>query len=162
MDFHEVYNNHQKLVWNLISRFVFTKEDREDLFQDVFIKIHKALPKFKGESKIETWIYRITINTGINYAKKQQRQRFLGDLLRKSGIVRDKEEDISQKVETGNSLLKPLESLNPKQRMIILLAEVQEMNLVEIAEHMKIPVGTVKSNLHRAKEILKKEVIIDE
>lgn len=156
MDFHEIYTNHKELVWNLISRFVFTKEDREDLFQDVFIKINNALPRFKGESKIETWIYRITINTGINFAKKQQRDRFIGDLLKKSGIIKTSEDDSSSRIEANDTILKPLEKLNPKQRMVLLLAEVYEMDLKDIGEHMNIPVGTVKSNLHRAKEGIKK------
>ncbi|OGC04976.1 hypothetical protein A2276_03370 [candidate division WOR-1 bacterium RIFOXYA12_FULL_43_27] len=160
MDFHEVYNSQKELVWKLVSRFVFTKEDREDLFQEVFIKIHNALPRFKGDSKIETWIYRIAINTGINYAKKQQRYKFIGDLLKKSGIIKSQEEDSSDRIEAADTLLKPLEGLNPKQRMVLLLAEVYGMDLKEVADHLNIPVGTVKSNLHRAKEELKKWITI--
>ncbi|OGC43641.1 hypothetical protein A2548_04350 [candidate division WOR-1 bacterium RIFOXYD2_FULL_41_8] len=66
--------------------------------------------------------------------------------------VEDKEPEIE------GSLLRPLEKLNSKQKMILLLAEVEELPLAQIAENMNIPIGTVKSNLNRAKEIMRKSL----
>jgi len=67
-------------------------------------------------------------------------------------------EDEAPEPATDLEELKPLKKLNPQQRMVLLLAEVEEKKLEEIAEIMKIPIGTVKSTLHRAREIIKKEV----
>jgi len=155
IEFSLLYDNHKEMVWKLISRYVFSREDREDLFQEVFLNIHNALPKFRGEANVETWLYRITINAAINYVKKQNFNRKLQQILESLRIV----EEISPAEIDELSL--PLAKLNPRQRMILLLAEVEEKSLEEIAETMGLPVGTVKSNLHRAKEIIKKEVVKD-
>jgi len=155
VEFTEVYSAHKDFVWRLTSKYIFSKEDREDLFQEIFINIHKALPHFRGDSSINTWIYRIAANTSINYLKKQNRYKWLKNMLNGLKII---EEEV-QTVEIDLQDFKPLEKLNPQQRMIFLLFDLEEKKLDEISEIMKIPIGTVKSNLHRAREIVKKEVI---
>ena len=153
-DFSTIYNEQKENVWRLVSRYVARQQDREDLFQEVFLKVHQALPRFRGDSAPGTWLYRITVNTAINYVKKQQRYKLLTDLLAKLRF----EESIPTSDVEATSLLKPLEKLNPQQRTILLLADVEEKKLEEIAQLLGLPLGTVKSNLHRAREIVKKEV----
>jgi RNA polymerase sigma-70 factor (ECF subfamily) len=154
IEFDLLYENYKAMIWSLISRYVFNREDREDLFQEVFLNIHKALPKFRGEAKLETWLYRITINAAINHGKKQGRYKWLKKALSALKLVEDEEQAAAADIRE----LKPLAKLNPQQRMVLLLAEVEEKKQEEIAGIMGIPIGTVKSNLHRAKEIIKKEV----
>lgn len=154
LEFEEVYDNYKKKVWMLTSRYLASAHDREDLFQEVFIKVHKALPKFRGDSSIDTWIYRITANTAINYLKKHKRYKLLKSMLEKMRVIKsdcpaEREEELK---------FKPLEKLNPQQRMIIILHDVEDKKLEEIAEILKLPVGTVKSNLHRGRDILRKEL----
>lgn len=156
MEFSLVYEQHKKLVWRLVSRYVGSQHDREDLFQEVFLKISKAFPKFRGEAKIETWIYRISANTAINFVKKQQRYSWFKKTL--EWIGKEEEEEKEREEDKEEVLFRPLKKLNPKQRMILFLAEVEERKLEEIGGMLGLPVGTVKSNLHRAKEILKKEL----
>jgi len=154
LDFAGVYADSKDKVWKLVSRYVFLREDREDLFQEIYLSVHRALPRFRGEASIHTWIYKITVNTAINYVKKQNRHKWFKKML---GSLRIMEEEV-QEVAADVLTLKPLEKLNPQQRMILILSDVEEKKLEEIAEILKIPVGTVKSNLHRAREIIKKEV----
>lgn len=153
-DFDQIYNAHKEKVWQLVSRYVPAQQDREDLFQEIFLNVHQALPKFRGEASLETWTYRITVNTAINYVKRRKRYKLLTGLL--AGL-RFEESIPSSEVEVSR-LLKPLEKLNPQQRTILLLADVEERKLDEIAKIMGLPIGTVKSNLHRAREIIKKEL----
>ncbi|MCX5751090.1 MAG: sigma-70 family RNA polymerase sigma factor [Candidatus Saganbacteria bacterium] len=153
-DFSGIYITYKQKVWGLVSKYVSTCHDKEDLFQEVFLKVHKALPKFRGEAEVGTWIYRIAVNTAITFLQKQKRYRLLKDLLDKMRVFEAEEADLSV---TGE-LYGPLEKLNPKQRMILVLAEVEEKKLEEIAQTLNLPVGTVKSNLNRAKEILRKEL----
>jgi RNA polymerase sigma-70 factor, ECF subfamily len=153
-EFDRVYSDHRELVWRLVTKYVAGQHDREDLFQEVFLKVHQALPRFRGESALETWLYRLTVNTAINYVKKQQRYRLFHQLL--AGLRLEASIPTSD-VEATN-LLKPLEKLNPRQRTILLLADVEEKKLEEIAVLLNVPVGTVKSNLSRAREIMKKEL----
>jgi RNA polymerase sigma-70 factor (ECF subfamily) len=154
-EFERVYVEHKEQVWKLVSNYVASRHDREDLFQEVFLKIYRALPKFRGESSISTWIYRITVNTALNYLKKQKRYAAFKDLLSRFRLVdvEDKAEDQGRE-----GIFKPLKKLNPQQRVILTLADVQEKKLEEIAQTLNIPLGTVKSSLHRAREIIKKEL----
>lgn len=154
-EFDLIYSEYKEKVWKIVARFVFPREDREDLFQEVFLKVHAALPRFRGEAKLETWLYRIAVNASINYVNKQNRKRKLQKLLENLRIL---EESLPFEFD---ELSLPLAKLNPQQRMILLLAEVEEKSLEEVAEIMGFPLGTIKSNLHRAKGIIKKEVIKD-
>ncbi len=153
-DFESVYEEHKANVWKLVSRYVFTREDREDLFQEVFINVHKALPRFRGESAVGTWLYRIGVNSAVNYLKKRDRQRKVVEVLSRLRLVDTAEPETG----TGASLEKPLSKLKPRQRLIVTLSDIEEKKLEEIAEIMSLPLGTVKSTLHRAREILRKEL----
>ncbi len=158
-DFSRIYAEHKESVWKLVSRYASSEQDREDLFQEIFLKIYKALPRFRGEAKLNTWIYRITVNTALNYLKKRKRYAGLKDILSKFRFIEEKEDFVPKDVSPREEKLsKPLKKLNPLQRMILVLADVEEKKLEEIAGTLNIPLGTVKSNLHRAREIVKKEL----
>jgi len=153
LEFASLYEAHKEKVWRIASRYVFEREDREDLFQEVWLAVHKALKNFRGEAKVETWIYRVTVNAAINYAKKQTLYRKGRQILAALRVVYE------HPPEAVDDLSVPLSKLNPRQRMVLLLADVEERPLEEIAELTGLPIGTVKSNLHRGREIVKKEVM---
>ncbi|MFA6169641.1 MAG: sigma-70 family RNA polymerase sigma factor [Candidatus Margulisiibacteriota bacterium] len=152
-DFARLYAEHKMLVWQIVSRYGSAREDREDLFQEIFLAVHKALPRFRGEANIKTWVYRIAVNTSINHAKRQALYRKGRQILATLRVIDE------PAPEAADDLSGPLAKLNPRQRMILILAEVEERSLEEIADLTGLPVGTVKSNLHRAREIVKKEVM---
>ena len=154
LDFGAVYEEHKGNVWKLVSRYVFTREDREDLFQEVFINVHKSLPKFRGESAVGTWLYRIAVNSAVNHLKKRDRHRKVIEVLSGLRLV----ETVEPNLDEGSSLEGPLAKLNPRQRMIVTLSDIEEKKLDEIAQIMSLPLGTVKSTLHRAREVLRKEL----
>jgi RNA polymerase sigma-70 factor (ECF subfamily) len=154
LDFSVIYNQYKELVWKLISKYASNRQDREDLFQEVFLKIHQGLKKFRGEAAPETWIYRIAINTSITHLKKQKRKETFHNVLKLLHVA----DEVDAPEPKDDSVWKPLAKLNPLQRSILLLADVEEKKLEEIADWLKIPLGTVKSNLHRAREIIKKEL----
>ena len=158
LDFEAVYSEHKGNVWKLVSRYVFTREDREDLFQEAFINIHKALPRFRGEAAVGTWIYRITINSALNHLKKRDRHKKALQVLSALRIIETEEPAAGDEA----LLEKPLAKLNPRQRLIVMLSDVEEQKLEEIAQLMSLPLGTVKSTLHRARAILKKELSQDD
>lgn len=159
-DFDRVYEENKEMVWKLASRYALSQPDREDLFQEVFLRVHKALPKFRGEAELKTWIFRIAVNTSISHLKKQKRYKKLKEILERFRVVEVREQEEANT--TFEKLSRPLSKLNPLQRMILILADVQEKELKEIAQILKLPLGTVKSNLHRAREIVKNEVMKDD
>ncbi|MBN3033630.1 MAG: sigma-70 family RNA polymerase sigma factor [Candidatus Saganbacteria bacterium] len=154
LDFETVYQEHKGNIWSLVSRYVFTAEDREDLFQEVFINVHRALPRFRGESAVGTWLYRIAVNTAVNQLKKRDRHRKVIEVLSGLRLIEAEEPAAG----AGFSLERPLARLSPRQRMVVTLSDIEEKKLEEIAALMALPLGTVKSTLHRAREILKKEL----
>jgi RNA polymerase sigma-70 factor (ECF subfamily) len=155
--FSQLYQQYKEQVWRWVSRYV-PAADREDLFQEVFLRVHRALGGFRGEAAFSTWLYRLTANTALNYLKKQQRYQLLKEALAALKIEPFHQEE---KKEEGLAEI-PLTKLNPKQKMILVMFDVEERSLEEIAHLLKLPLGTVKSNLHRAREIIKKELRTNE
>jgi RNA polymerase sigma-70 factor (ECF subfamily) len=154
-EYSKVYSDNKEMVWRLISRYVTSHSDKEDLFQEIMLNIHRALKGFRGESALETWIYRISVNTAISFLKKQERHKKLVEVLKRFSFAEAAGEP---NVGEEDKVLLPLEKLNAQQRMILLMSDVEEKKIEEIASVLKLPVGTVKSNLFRAREILRKEV----
>lgn len=154
-DFKEIYESNKNTVWQIASRYIASPHDREDLFQDIFVNVHKALPKFRRESAVSTWVYRIAVNTAINYLKKKKRQEKLHSIFSMFRQANDE----PRYLESSEELLKPLEKLNPRQKMVVVLADIEEKSLAEISAILRLPVGTVKSNLFRGREIVKKELM---
>jgi len=157
IDFNQVYTDHKEFVWRLVSRYANSRQDREDLFQEVFLKVHRALPGFRGQASIQTWLYRITVNTSLSFLKKRNSYKKLKEVLSSFRLV----EVEHVKEGADESIWQPLNKLNPQQRMILIMSDVEEKKLEEIAQILIIPVGTVKTNLHRARETVKKELIED-
>ncbi|MBK9801179.1 MAG: RNA polymerase sigma factor [Bacteroidetes bacterium] len=75
MNLEELYKEHKNLVFNLALNYVQNVQDAEEITQDVFVTIHFSLHSFKAESKITTWIYRITINKSLDFIKARQRKK---------------------------------------------------------------------------------------
>ena len=119
------------------------------------MNVHRALPGFRGESSLSTLLYRISANTAINHLKKRDRHRQVVNVLANLRIIETEEPTA---VETS-LLEEPLKKLNPRQRMVLVLADAEEKKLEDISAIMKMPLGTVKSTLSRAREIVKKELM---
>ncbi len=154
LDFNEVYQASKDNVWKLVSKYVYTKEDREDLFQEIFLSVHKSLHRFRGDSALNTWIFKIAVNTSLNHINKQKRYKLLKNVL--SGFRPIENDQIV--VEADIRMFAPLTKLNPQQRMVLILSDIEDKTLAEVSEITSLPVGTVKSNLSRARGIIKKEV----
>jgi RNA polymerase sigma-70 factor (ECF subfamily) len=75
MEFKNIYEQHKRMVFNVALHYVWKREDAEEVTQDVFIKVFEGLNQFRSESQLRTWIYRITVNTAIDFLKAKQRQK---------------------------------------------------------------------------------------
>ncbi|MFA5103851.1 MAG: sigma-70 family RNA polymerase sigma factor [Candidatus Margulisiibacteriota bacterium] len=155
-DFSQVYAKYKDKIWGLISKYAPARHDREDLFQEIFLKVHKNLDRFRGDSDIGTWLFRIAVNEAINFGRKKGRLLKLEQVVEKLNIFKKAQEP--EEIEEDIRKWAPLKVLNQKQKLILIMAEVEEIKMSDIAKYMKISEGTVKSNLFRAKEILRKEI----
>ncbi|MBM3248702.1 MAG: RNA polymerase sigma factor [Candidatus Omnitrophica bacterium] len=163
--FHQIYKATSGFVYNVAHRVTNSREDAEDVTQEVFLKIHKNLNNFQFRSSFKTWLYRITVNTAINATKKTSKDlsrradfdkaiQSLGATPQESGVDKEANE---LKVKAL------LDKLNPDQRACVVLREMQNLSYEEIARTLKINLNTVRSRLKRARETLlafaNKEVI---
>lgn len=160
--FKELYTLYSAKVYNTALSYVQNENDAEEITQDVFVKIHKNASKFKGNSSVNTWIYRITVNTSLNVIKKRKRFSFLSftnqndektqkdvpDFVHPNLILENKEE--------GILIFKAIKKLPETQQTAFILAFVEELPRQEIAQIMETSLKAVESLLQRAKTNLKK------
>ncbi len=155
---------YQQMVFRTALGFVHSKEDAEDITQDVFIKAYTSLSTFKGESEFSTWLYRITLNTAINFSNKNKFKMLYDDIENAlSGIFNraSDEKSIQQQLEANENtrkIEKAINSLKEKQKTAFILSKYEELPQKRIAEIMKTSEGAVEQLLQRAKSNLQKKL----
>ncbi len=161
MSFEEIYHEHKKQVFNLALQYVQNIEDAEEITQDVFVNIHHSINNFKEESKISTWIYRITINKSLDYIKAKRRKKRFGFLTslfyEDSGEVKHDVPNfdhpgvqLEHKEAIANIFLH-INLLPPNQKTALILNKIELKSQNEIAEIMNISPKAVESLIQRAK-----------
>jgi RNA polymerase sigma-70 factor (ECF subfamily) len=158
---------YQQRVINLISRFVKNHADALDVSQETFIKAYKALPNFRGESAFYTWLYRIAVNTAKNHLTVQSRKITKSDydvteIEQIEGNMTLTEqttpENLLIKDELQETVLNTIENLPEDLKSAIMLREIEGLSYEEIATVMECPVGTVRSRIFRAREIIDNKI----
>jgi len=147
----EFMNLYSKKIFNFLNYAIGNKEEAKDLVQDVFFKVYKSLPKFRGDSSPYTWIYKIAINTLRNYIKKKKAKKFfsLEKIPEEIGMGYDPPS------RPPSILYDAFKEMPQDLKEVILLYYYEEYGTREISEILDIPEGTVKSRLYRAREFIK-------
>lgn len=154
-----------KLIQNLIYRMIFNKDDVEDLTQEAFIKAFNSLDKFDKEYAFSTWLFKIATNNCIDYLRKKKLTTFSIDKE-----IYHEDEDLRFEIPDENYIPdrnmiekqkekvieQAIESLPEKYKQVIILRHKMDKEYEEIAAELKIPLGTVKAHLFRARELLNK------
>ncbi len=157
MDLNKVIESNKQNIKNIIR--LITKEDNEDLEQEVYVKIWKNSEKYKEQGSIKSWISSITKNTSLDYLKSAYRkvsQTSTSDDLVISNI-KDKKispEDNIIKLERQKKIAAAINELKPKFKEVILICEINGYTYEECAKKLKCPLGTVKSRIYNAKKEL--------
>lgn len=136
----------------------------DDAMQEVFLKIFKGIHSFKGESKLATWIYRISVNVGKNYLKKYKNEKVQTMDLESNEKKTYYYQPISKNNVSENIIselnyeliLKIINKLKPDEKTLIILREVENFTYKDISHIMNMPIGTVKSRLFYTRKKLKK------
>lgn len=143
----------EQLYWQ-IRRMVIDHDDTDDILQNVFIKAWQGLDRFRGDSRLSTWLYRIAANESINFL--QSRKQFTVSLSDTGGTETDK---LRQQLEsdpyfdgdeTELQLQLAVQSLPPKQRQVFNMKYFQEMKYEEISELLGTSIGALKASYHHA------------
>jgi RNA polymerase sigma-70 factor (ECF subfamily) len=153
--FRELVEQYKGLVFGLIARSVSNRARSEELAQDVFMKIHRGLPYFRGESKLSTWIYRIVINV-----LSQERPELATASLDDDTDDRPHRDPGADDRAYGDLLLKDrlqkaIEQLPLQYQVLINGHYLKGMRYEDLADALDLPMGTVKTHLHRAKRRLR-------
>jgi RNA polymerase sigma-70 factor, ECF subfamily len=170
--FEELVYRYDKSVLSLALKFIKNRDEAKDIYQEVFIRVFRGLKNFQYRSEFSTWLYRITTNVCLTYAKKSKRKN-LAEINYDSDTDTDAA-DITDIPDNNNNYTSPekyldgiefsgrmneaLETLSPKQKMIFILKHYEGYKIREIAVMMNCSDGTVKKYLFEANHKLREQL----
>lgn len=153
--FEKIYRLTSGFVYNVALRIVRRPAEAQDVAQEVFVKMHRNLSQFAFRASVKTWLYRITVNTALSKCRQAAREV--------EGFTRYRNEiEVAAAIDPAPRLKDDQEArvagllagLEPEQRSCVVLRELEGRSYQEISEILKIPLNTVRSRLHRARENL--------
>ena len=158
---------YQHKIVALVNRFVKDPVAAQDVAQEAFIRAYRALVNFRGESAFYTWLYRIAVNTAKNYLVAKSRRPPATDLDADEAELLFQEQGLTEQATPENMLIRDqshqqlmaaLDGLSPPLREAITLREMDGTSYEAIAEMMETPIGTVRSRIHRAREMIVRQL----
>lgn len=161
--FEELIAGHQKRVYNIVYRFFNNPEDAMDISQEVFIKVYTSLKNFKENSSFSTWLYRIAVNTCIDFSRKKEIDTLpikeeLAGIEQKTISSPDLPEKVLEDKELKSVLEEAIKSLPESQKTCIILRDIQGFSYVEISEILSCSLGTIKSRINRGRQALREKL----
>jgi RNA polymerase sigma-70 factor (ECF subfamily) len=141
---------HERRVYNLAYRMLGNSEDARDATQDAFLSCFRNLSRFRGESAFSTWLHRIAVNACYDSLRRRRDSTSLDDRPVEPAPFPDHADQATSAID----IQRALSSIPPDFRVVVVMHEVQDMPLEDIASILDVPVGTVKSRLHRGRVAL--------
>jgi len=155
--FEELFRRNQRRVFSVaLNFFGGNRQAAEDVTQQVFLKFFRNLKRFRGDARVSTWLYRITVNHCIDEQKKRRRFSFLADIFREDGEEAHpvSDEDAGAGFEIRDEVRSAVAGLKPIFRLPILLKHIEGLSYSEMAEVLEVSEGTVASRLSRGHAML--------
>jgi RNA polymerase sigma factor (sigma-70 family) len=165
--FKQIVESTQGLVYNTALGIVQNPEDAEDVAQEVFVQLYESINSFKGESKLSTWLYRVTISKSMDHLRKKKRKKrfaFVQSLFGANDqLIHDPPDFVHPGVsfdnkEKSKELFKAIDKLPEKQKVAFTLNRIEGLSYQEISDIMKLTVASVESLLHRARKNLRRNL----
>lgn len=161
--FRELIRRYERLVMQIVCRMIPRVPDQEDICQEVFLKVYDNLGKYRFESKLSTWIGRIAFNTSVNFLQRKQvpwqDKISPGEEAEVYSDPKKQPDELLLQKEQQQMLWKLVNELPAVQQTIVGLFHQEELTMDEIATMLDIPMGTIKSYLHRARQTLRKKLL---
>jgi RNA polymerase sigma factor (sigma-70 family) len=160
LTFEQLVRDHQAMVFRTLLRLTGSREHVDDLAQDVFLRLYRALPSFRGDALITTYLYRITVNVAQDEWKRRRRDDrshiSLSDETanwedRLQHPDRNAEQQIEER-EFQQTVEEQLQRLSQIERTVLVLYHQEERTYEEIANVLSLPIGTVRTHLHRSRK----------
>jgi RNA polymerase sigma-70 factor (ECF subfamily) len=167
--FGELVRRYQDRLYNTVFRLVDNAEDAHDVVQEAFLNAYQSLGNFKGEARFFTWLYRIAINTAISLKRKQKPVLALRTGTADTGNTEpldasesSRPEHAMEQAEQGRRIRTALNQLSAEHRTVLVLKDIEGQKYEAMAEILQVPIGTVRSRLHRARLELRQLLERDE
>jgi RNA polymerase sigma-70 factor (ECF subfamily) len=148
--FEILVRRHEKVIFNLVYRMLGDYDDAAETAQEVFLSAFRAIGQFRGDANFSTWLYRIALNHANT-------RRDNTDLVNENQLG---PAETLEKKEIREHVQQALNELEPEDATVILLRDLQDSPYEEVARVLNVPVGTVKSRLHRARQALKSRLAL--
>lgn len=166
--FGELVRRYQDRLYHCVYRLVDNAEDAQDIVQDAFLSAYQSLDRFKGDSQFFTWLYRIAFNTSISLKRKQRVALTLQTGRDRAGTSEPLDPSESsrpeyplEKAEQERHIQQALNRLSLEHRTVLILKDMEGQKYETMAEILQVPIGTIRSRLHRARmelrELLQRE-----
>ena len=164
--FEQIVRDHQTMVFSTLIRLTGSREHVDDLAQEVFLRLYRALPAFRGESLLSTYLYRIVANVAQDEWKRRRRNdRPLVSFSEEESDWEDRlahpgpdaEQQFAEK-QFRYSVEQQLQLLSPIERTVLVLYHQEERSYEQIALSLKLPIGTVRTHLHRGRKKLREGI----
>ena len=164
--FQVLVDRHKRMVFNIAWRMLRNREDAEDAAQEAFLRAFRSMHTFRGEVKFSSWLYQITVNVCLSSVESAHAKQTFVELeeetdeadphLMDGGLS---PEDIVTRGDFGERIRALVGTLPPMYQSVITLYYIEERSYQEVAEILEIPLGTVKTHLHRAKGLLRRSIV---
>jgi RNA polymerase sigma factor (sigma-70 family) len=161
MAFRQLIHQNEKLVAHMVARLIDQPEDREELCQDVFLKVYEKINEFNFRSKLSTWIATIAYHHAINHLRKRKMK--FADIPDEESFQREfvSDENLDENMndrEMEGMILKMIDHLPAQYKVVLTMYHLDQLNYQEISTATGMPEGTVKNYLFRARQLLKEKV----
>lgn len=168
--FKELVDKYQSLVLNTCNSFLHSKNDAEDVAQEVFIEVYLSIHKFKSEAKLSTWLYRISVNKSLNFIRDNNKRKiiksienlFTGEQKKELKIVDHSSQysDIADIQDERIELLhKSINALSKNQKIAFTLSKFENLSYGQISAVMNLSLSSVEGLIHRAKMNVQKKTL---
>ena len=165
----KIFNEHGTRIYNLARRMLHSIEDAEDVTQEVLLKIVQRIGQFRGEAALGTWVYRITVNSALDYRQRRARRpvplgdpydEFLPNGMHAQPVPVWREEPHQDVLanEAKELVQRAIAQLPEPYRDVYLLSDVEKLPILEVANLLGLTVPAMKSRLHRARLALRKKL----
>jgi len=161
--FAQLVQQHQRRVFNLVFRMLQQYEEANEVTQETFLAAWLGLPSFRGDARFSTWLYRIAYNCALKQLEQRKRDRAIQVELQTEEMVASstQEQRVDAEIESRarQALVhEQLANLPAKYRIVLVLRHLQDMTYEEMAEILTMPIGTIKTHLFRARNLLKERL----
>lgn len=151
--FDAIVDRYEGRVYAVAMRMTSNPDDASDVMQETFISAMRALKRFRGDAKLSTWLHRVTVNAALDHQRKRSR-RPAQPLDEGTHEVPSEDPGPDERAESAvraAAVQQGLAQLSPDHRAVLVLHDLQGMDYAEVADALDVPVGTVKSRIHRAR-----------